>query len=102
MCSVVVQQIVIPVERTGALGGKVNTGYKESKDQIKKRGGGLCREGRRGRKTYELHLRPKEINALFLISSPICHRVGRLAAVSFFSLLFFQVKLRPVNRNFFF
>ena len=37
-------------------------------------------------------LMPKKINVLFLISSPICHRV---------SPIFFQVKLRSANRNIF-
>ena len=36
-----------------------------------------------------LMVRPKKINVLFPISSPICFRVGRLATF-FFSLLFFS------------
>ena len=46
-------------------------------------------------------IRPEKINVLFPISSPICHRVGRLATFFFSLLFFFQVKLWLVNRNFF-
>ena len=37
-------------------------------------------------------LRPRKINVLFPISSPICHRVGRSATFFFLSPFFFQIK----------
>ena len=41
-------------------------------------------------------------NVLFPISSPVCHRVGRLATFFFSLFLLYQVRLWWVNPNFFF
>ena len=41
-----------------------------------------------GGRTSCTYIRPKKINILFLISSTICHRAGRLATF-FFSIFFF-------------
>ena len=43
-------------------------------------------------------MRPKKINVLFPIPSPICHRVGRSATFFFSLAFFFHVKLQSLNR----